>query len=352
MNFKQLKKSFKNKKIFITGNSGFVGSYISLTLSLLGSNLLCYSLKKSNYKYISNLQSYKNKIKTINNDLKNINRYKKNIKKFRPEIVIHLASQPIVKTSYKNPINTFNTNILGTANLLEILKDINSVKQILIFTSDKVYKNQNNKKLNENSILGGLDPYSASKSSQDIIANSYKESFFKKNKNIIIIRAGNIIGGGDWEPTRLLPDFFNSVYKNKKIILRNPKAVRPWQHILDVVNGIIQVLVKKSKKIENKSIILNIGPNNTSNITVIDLIKKIKKNYKNINVPYSIKKINFKETKILKLSNKLIKKKIGWKQKINITNSIKLTFNWYNHFYKNKKNIFKFTEKQILEFFK
>ncbi len=352
MKFKQLKKTFKNKKIFITGNTGFVGSYLSMTLSLMNSNLLCYSLKKNNNNYLSNLQTYKNKIKTINDDLKNISKYKKTIKKFSPEIVIHLASQPIVKTSYKNPISTYKTNILGIVNLLEILKDINSVKQILIFTSDKVYKNQNNKRLNENSTLGGTDPYSASKSSQDIIANSYKESFFKKNKNVIIIRAGNIIGGGDWEFTRLLPDFFNSVYKNKKIILRNPNAVRPWQHILDVVNGIIQVLIKKSKKIEKKSIIFNIGPSNLSNITVLDLIKKIKKNHNNIKINYSIKKINFEETKILKLSNKLLVKKIGWKQKLNITNSIKLTFNWYNQFFINKKNIFKYTENQILEFFK
>ncbi len=316
MNLKQLKKTFNKKKIFITGNTGFVGSYLSMTLSLINSNLLCFSLKKKNNNYLSNLQTYKKKIKTINDDLKNISRYKKTIKKFSPEIVIHLASQPIVKTSYKNTIGTYNTNILGTVNLLEVLKDINSVKQILIFTSDKVYKNQNNKRLNENSTLGGIDPYSASKSSQDIIANSYKESFFKKNKNVIIIRAGNIIGGGDWEITRLLPDFFNSVYKNKKIILRNPSAVRPWQHILDVVNGILQVLVKKSKKIENNSIIFNIGPSNLSNISVLDLIKKIKKNHKNINVKYSIKNINFKETKILKLSNKLLIKKNRMEAKV------------------------------------
>ena len=352
MNLKQLKKIFKNKKVFITGNTGFVGSYLSITLSLMNSNLLCYSLKKINHNYLSNFKSYKKKIKTINDDLKNIARHKKAIKEFKPEIVIHLASQPIVKTSYKNPVNTFNTNILGTVNLLETLKDISSVKQILIFTSDKVYKNQNNNRLNENSTLGGTDPYSASKSSQDIIANSYKESFFKKNKNVIIIRAGNIIGGGDWELSRLLPDLFNSVYRNKKIVLRNPWAVRPWQHILDVVNGIIKVLVKKSKKIETKSIIFNIGPNNLSNITVLELIKKIKKNHNNIDINYSIKKINFNESKVLKLSNKLFRKKIGWKQKLNINNSIQLTYNWYNNFYKNKKNIFKYTEDQILDFFK
>ena len=156
MNLKQLKKTFNKKKIFITGNTGFVGSYLSMTLSLINSNLLCFSLKKKNNNYLSNLQTYKKKIKTINDDLKNISRYKKTIKKFSPEIVIHLASQPIVKTSYKNTIGTYNTNILGTVNLLEVLKDINSVKQILIFTSDKVYKNQNNKRLNENSTLGWI----------------------------------------------------------------------------------------------------------------------------------------------------------------------------------------------------
>ena len=182
MNFKKHQKFFKNRKIFITGNTGFVGSYLSLTLSLMGSKVAGYSLKKNNLNYLSNLRKYKNRIKTITDDVKNIGKYQNYLKKFKPEIVIHLAAQPIVQESYKNTIKTFETNIFGTIKLFETLKKVNSIKQILIFTSDKVYKNQDNPYLTEESNIGGFDPYSASKSSQDIIANSYKEPFFKKSR--------------------------------------------------------------------------------------------------------------------------------------------------------------------------
>ena len=343
---------FKKKRILITGNTGFVGSNVSIALNLLGAQILGYSLKKKDKKYISNSNQFNQRIKTIYDDINQITNHIKLIKKFKPQILIHLASQPIVKDSYEYPFKTYETNIMGTINLFEVAKKINTLKNILVFTSDKVYKNLEKTTLNESSPLGGEDPYSSSKSAQDLISSSYKNSFFKMSKNIFVVRAGNIIGGGDWEKSRLVPDFFISNQKKKNILLRNSKAIRPWQHIYDVINGIFKLLSSKGNKIYSKPFIYNIGPSNSQNITVLDLIKKIKKNHKNININYSTKKINFKEKKILKLSNKLLIKEIGWKQKLNINNSIKLTFNWYNHFYKNQKSIFKFTEKQILEFFK
>ena len=342
---------FKNKKILITGNTGFVGSNLSIVLSLLGSKVVGFSKKKKYKGYLSNHKNFKKKIKTIYGDINKINLFENDLKKFNPQIVVHLASQPIVKDSYIHTRETYKTNILGTIELLETIKKIKSVKQIIIFTSDKVYQNIKGKYLNENSKIGGLDPYSASKSSQDIIANSYKSSFFKKNKNLIIIRAGNIIGGGDFEFSRIVPELFLSLFNNKTLILRNPFAIRPWQHIFDVLYAIVLIIFNSYQKIQTKTIIYNIGPNRSSNIKVIKLVKNIKERINKFNFIKN-KKVLFSETKILKLSNQLIKKKIKWKPSINISKTIDLTIDWYEKFYQNPFKVYEFTIKQIKFFFK
>ena len=344
------KKFFNKKKILITGNSGFVGSYLSIILSLFGAKILGFSLKKKNKGYLSNDRIFKRSIKTIHANILKIHNYKNKIKKFNPEIIIHLASQPVVKESYKNTKETYLTNIFGTIELFELVKKIPSVKQVLIFTSDKVYRNLNGKDLKEDANLGGLDPYSSSKSSQDIIANSYKESFFKYSKNIIIVRAGNIIGGGDFEYSRLIPELFLSIKKNKKFFLRNPNAIRPWQHIFDVLNVLLIIISKSYKKLEKNSIIFNIGPNKSSNIKVINLVKKFKRNLDNLK--FGIKhKSKFNETNILRLSNKKIKKEFNWKPNINISLALKLTALWYEKFNNNPNKIYKFSLDQIKNYF-
>ncbi len=351
MNWKSYQKYFKGKKILITGNSGFVGSYVSLTLSLLGSKILGYSLKKKDNKYLSNFPEYRRRIKTINDDIKNIESYRSTLIRFKPEILIHLASQPLVSQSYIQTKNSYETNVMGTVKLFEVAKNLSSLKNIVIFTSDKVYKNLDNNNLNENSPLGGEDPYSASKSAQDLISNSYKLSFFKKKKNVFLIRAGNIIGGGDWEKTRLIPDLFLSNFKKKNIYLRNPNATRPWQHILDVVEGILKVILVKGKKVSEKSLIYNIGPKSNKDIKVKLLIKKFIDNSNLIKIKFRFKNIHFKEKKFLRLSSKFIKKDINWQSKLRIEDAIQLTTKWYYEFFKNRKNIFNFTTYQIKVFF-
>lgn len=348
---KNFYKDINGKRILITGNTGFVGSYLSLTLSLFGAKVLGYSLKKTNRNFLSNNIKYKNKVKTINDNILNIDRHISEIKQFKPQIIIHLASQPLVKESYLSTLKTYNTNILGTVNLLEICKKLKNLKHVIVFTSDKVYENLNGSILNEKSKLGGIDPYSASKSSQDIITNSYKQSFFKKKINFSIVRAGNIIGGGDWNLSRLVPDIYTSLYHNKKIIIRNPNAIRPWQHILDVVNAIIMLILKNKGLITTNTNIFNVGPEKDSNITVRQLVKKIKDKSNNLDFKILLTKIKFKESKVLKLSNKLIKKKIRWKPLLDINESISITNLWYDQFFNDKKKIFELTEKQILNFF-
>ena len=351
MDSKTYKKFFNKKKILITGNTGFVGSYLSIVLSLFGANILGYSLRKKNKGYLSNNKIYKKSIKTIYDDILRINHHEKQIKTFKPEIIIHLASQPVVKYSYKNTKKTYLTNVMGTIELLELVKKIDTVNQILIFTSDKVYRNLSGKILKEEENLGGLDPYSSSKSSQDIIANSYKVSFFKNSKNIIIVRAGNIIGGGDFGYSRLIPEIFLAFQKNNKIFLRNPNAIRPWQHIFDVINALLAIIFKSSRKIENNSITFNVGPNKNSNIKVISLVNKLIKNFDNLKFGFQYK-VKFNETKILKLSNKKIKEKIKWKPNISISKALKLTAIWYKEFNNNQNKIYEFSLDQIKNYFK
>lgn len=343
---------FRNKRILITGNTGFVGAYLSLTLSMLGSKILGYSLKKQDSRYLSNTNEYKKKIKTIYDDISNISSHKSHIKRFKPQILIHLASQSILSNSYNKSKITYETNVMGTVKLLELARELKFLKNILVFTSDKVYKNTQKRNLNENFPLGGEDPYSASKSAQDIIASSYKYSFFEKNKNIFIIRAGNIIGGGDWEKTRLIPDLFISNYRKKNILLRNPNATRPWQHLLDVNNGILKLISVKGSLVRKKSLIYNLGPKVSKSIKVKDLVLEFIKNSKIIKIKYKFEKLTFKEKKILKLSSNAIYKDIDLRAKLRLSQSIKLTSDWYLMFFKNKNKIFDFTKKEILSFFK
>ena len=348
MKLELLKKKFKGKKILITGNTGFVGSWLTILLNLLGAKILGYSLKKKDTRFLSNTRQFKKKIKIIYSDINNFDKNLNKIKKFKPQIVIHLASQPLVIDSYTNTKKTYFTNVMGTVNFFETIKKIKGISKVIVFTSDKVYRNLEGKILNEESNLGGIDPYSASKSCQDIISNSYKSCFLKKNVNLTILRAGNIIGGGDWNLYRLVPDIFKSIKNKKKIVIRNPNAVRPWQHILEILRAFILILLNKNS---DNAEIFNIGPNLNSNVSVIKLIKLIKKtgNFKNLNI--KIKKNLKYESKILRLSNLKAAKKINFKTNLNLKESVKLTIGWYKNYFLNKNLIFKYTQKQITDYF-
>jgi len=320
------RKYLKNKRILIFGNSGFVGSWLTLSLSFFDAKILGVSLKMSNKNYLSNSSKFKKKIRTLNCDLKNLDNIQSKIVLFKPEIIIHLASQPIVKMGYINPKKTYETNVNGTIKILELARKIKTVKQILIFTSDKVYSNAENKTLTEGSKLGGLDPYSASKSAQDIIAQSYGYSFFQKTK-MVILRSGNIIGGGDWAENRIIPDIVRS-YLNKTVLkLRSVNSTRPWIHIFDVINAILLIITKKNKLTQNA--IFNLSPKIRKQISVKKIINLILNNTTITKI--KMKKINnvIKEKKYLHISSNKAQTTIPWSTKLDLKIALKVTVNFY-----------------------
>jgi CDP-glucose 4,6-dehydratase len=350
-----LRKFWEGKKVFLTGHTGFKGSWLSILLNLLGAKVTGYSLKPFAKPNLFDLAKLERLIHaSIIGDIRDYDKLKKCIYKFSPDFIVHMAAQPLVIESYKSAKYTYEVNTLGTVNILNILNELSFVKCALIITTDKVYFNNNKKSyFKENDLLGGLDPYSSSKSCAELAVNSYNYSFLKK-KNIYVAtaRAGNVIGGGDFSQDRILPDYFCSLLKNKKLILRSPNSIRPWQHVLDPLNGYLLLLMKlyKKQKLANSS--FNFGPRKLNNQSVSYVINLINKDFNNsvivIKKNNSIKDYN--ESKILMLNSNKSKKILNWQNKYNLTQSIKLTSLWFKEYLK-KKNILKATQDQILNYF-
>ena len=336
-----LEKNFKNKKVIVTGHTGFKGSWLTLSLKNLGAKVLGISknipTKPSNYL----ASKIDRETKSLRADVKDLDKLRKIIKKFKPDFIFHLAAQSLVSISYENPKETWETNLLGTLNILEILKDIERNTVVVIITSDKAYKNVEKKKgYKETDVLAGIDPYSASKSSTEIAIKSYFDCFLRNKKNIKlgVARAGNVIGGGDWSKNRLIPDCVRSWSKNKTAKIRNPHSTRPWQHVLESVWAYILFAskLKSIKKLNGQA--FNFGPNNRKNYSVIELLVSMKKNWNN--VKYLIKKSKkFKESNLLKLNCNKAKKHLGWENILKFDENIKLTAEWYQFFYSNKNKI-------------
>ena len=277
------KNIFNKKKILITGHTGFKGSWLTLWLQSLGAKVIGVSknIPTSPSHYVS--LGIDKKILSEKIDIKNLNRLRKVFTKHQPDFVFHLAAQSIVRKSYLEPVETWKTNLIGTLNVLEALRGIKKICTAVLITSDKAYKNLEIKRgYIETDIIGGIDPYGASKSAAEIVIQSYIKSFFSHNKNkvsIAVARAGNVIGGGDWSQDRLVPDCIKSCIKGKTVILRNPKSTRPWQHVLEVINGYLTLACKLRKNKNFHGEAFNFGPNLKRNHQVQEVASEMKKNW-------------------------------------------------------------------------
>jgi CDP-glucose 4,6-dehydratase len=350
-----LKNFFYQKKVIITGHTGFKGSWLTLWLKTYEANIFGISkdipTKPSNF----NASKVYNGIKNYKLDILDQKKLKKLFLKIKPDYVFHLAAQSLVKKSYKDPSITWNTNLIGTLNILESLRQLNKSCFAVLVTSDKCYLNKETYKgYKESDTLGGEDPYSASKASTEILIKSYVKSFFKeKNRKIIIasVRAGNVIGGGDWSKNRLIPDCIIKWSKYKAVKIRNPLSTRPWQHVLEAVYGYILLATKLSKDFKLHGEPFNFGPSGNSNYNVIFLIKTINKFWKNIRW-YIVANKNklFKESNLLRLNIQKVKKIIKWKPILKFEECVAMTINWYRYFYFKSKDMSNLSLDQIKKY--
>jgi CDP-glucose 4,6-dehydratase len=350
-----LKNFFYKKKVIVTGHTGFKGSWLTLWLKTYGANIFGISkdipTKPSNF----NVSKVYNGIKNYKLDITDQKSLKKLFLKIKPDYVFHLAAQSLVKKSYEDPSITWNTNLIGTLNILESLRQLNKSCVAVLVTSDKCYLNkETHKGYKESDTLGGEDPYSASKASAEILIKSHVKSFFKeKNKKIYIasVRAGNVIGGGDWSKNRLIPDCISKWSKNKGVKIRSPLSTRPWQHVLEAVYGYILLATKLSKNLRLHGESFNFGPSNNSNYNVIFLVKTISKFWKNIKWSIVANKNKlFKESNLLRLNIQKVKKIIKWKPILKFEECIAMTINWYRYFYFKSKDMSDLSLYQIKEY--
>ena len=355
MDIKYFGNTYYKKKVLITGNTGFKGSWLTLWLLELGAYVYGISKDIPTNPSLFQTLSLENKIIHKYIDINNYNDLSYNVNEIKPDFIFHLAAQPIVIESFINPINTFQTNILGTANLLDVVRINNLSTKIIIITSDKCYQNNNELwSYRESDMLGGKDPYSASKGACELVVKSYYESYFK-NSNCIIttVRAGNVIGGGDWSDNRIIPDIMNSFFNKNILNLRNPNSTRPWQHVLEPLSGYLSLgfYMSKDKSLNGES--FNFGPNSDELYTVSELVNSLLNFLKKESIEtFQINKIapKYDEAKFLKLNCDKALLKLNWKSVLDFDTTCQYTANWYNNYYTNSNSILEYTIGQIKDY--
>lgn len=351
---------FRNKKILITGHTGFKGSWLTQILLNWGAIITGIALKPSTNPNLFDSLGIKRKINNFFVDVRNFKKVKEIILKKKPEIVFHLAAQPLVRDSYDDPLYTFETNIIGTANVLEAIKEFGEVKSAVIITTDKVYENKGSGIIyKEDDKLGGYDPYSSSKAGAEIVINSYIQAFFnpkdygKNHKTLIAsARSGNVIGGGDWQKDRIIPDIVRAVFEKKgKLKIRNPKSIRPWQYVLEDLEGYLLLAKKLYEGKKEFSEAWNFGPDIAENCLMVEEL--VKKSFKILKKGTYIIERDFvkHEDEIVRLNIDKARKKLKWKPKLDIDRTLECAFDWYDNFYK-KNDCKDFTDRQIELFFK
>lgn len=347
---------WKQKKIFLTGHTGFKGSWMSLWLQDLEAEVVGYSNNIPTEPSLFKIANVEEGMKSIIGDVRDLEKLSTEILDFQPEIIIHMAAQSLVQDSYNEPLETFSTNIMGTVNLFEAVKRCQSVKVMINVTSDKCYEEKDLQRgFIESDPLGGHDPYSSSKGCSELITSAYRKSFFNKTKNrdisLASVRAGNVIGGGDWAKDRLIPDIMKGILKNESIRIRNPNYIRHWQHVLDPLNGYLMLAEKMWNENEKFAESWNFGPIENNAKPVSWILEKFNEKWENgIKWELDDKEYNH-ENKFLKLDSSKSNSKLGWISKIELEEAIRLIVEWYSMF-KKGEDMKKVTKEQIRYFSK
>lgn len=346
---------YNGKKILVTGHTGFKGSWLSIWLHELGAEVI--GLAKDPYTEKDNyvLSDLKDKIIDLRGDITDGKQMKEIFAKYQPDIVFHLAAQPLVRLSYEIPVETYQINVMGTINVMEAIRATNSVKVGVMITTDKCYENKEQIwGYRENEPMGGYDPYSSSKGAAEIAIASWRCSFMnpdnydKHGKSIASVRAGNVIGGGDWAKDRIIPDCIRALEADKPINIRNPKAIRPWQHVLEPLSGYMLLAKKMWDEPTKYSECWNFGPGLESIASVWEIASKLVKYYGKGILKNGYNSNALHESNLLMLDITKAKFKLCWEPRININQCIELTSEWYQGY--KEKEVYSLCVEQINEY--
>lgn len=342
--------TYKGRRVLLTGHTGFKGSWLALWLTQLGAEVCGYSLKPNTVPSMFTALDIEHKIaKNVFGDILDKNLLNKTFSEFQPEIVFHLAAQPLVRLSYAEPVLTYETNVMGSLNVLEAARKTASVKAFVNITTDKCYENKEvSRGYTEDEPMGGYDMYSSSKGCVEILSSSYRRSFLQDGYALATARAGNVIGGGDWAADRLLPDCVRSIEEGKTIEIRNPHATRPWQHVLEPLSGYLllgHLLYTQGHKYAEG---FNFGPKADSVLTVAEVAKLAVKYYGKGEVVVH-KKDNLHEANLLMLDITKARERLGWTPTYTAEQAVEKSISWYKQFYEGKP-MYDFTLQQISEY--
>ncbi|MDB5200737.1 MAG: ddhB [Ferruginibacter sp.] len=344
---------YKGKKILVTGHSGFKGSWLVAVLQQMGAEIFGYALAPGTNP--NHLDLLAPDVDATYNNILQKDALHEFMQHASPEIIFHLAAQPLVRESYRNPLNTYETNVIGTLNVLEAARTCHSVRAIVCITTDKVYENKEIEyAYTEDDQLGGYDMYSSSKACCEILIASYRNSFFNmndygKHHNMLIAsaRAGNVIGGGDWSSDRLIPDIVRSTVSGQKVEIRNPSAIRPWQHVLDCIFGYLLMATKLFEGDTQVASAWNFSPSTAELMTVEAVLKGAKQHWPQIEVTFNKDPDDFHEANLLMLDNSKAVHKLGWQPAWTTADAIEKTIKWYRAFYEEGEVL---TNKQIANY--
>lgn len=350
---KKLTGAYQGRTVLVTGHTGFKGSWLALWLESLGAKVIGYSLDPPTDPSFFQATGLSDRIVDNRGDILDRVRIFEMIKKYRPEYIFHLAAQPLVRFSYKHPLDTFNVNVIGTAHVLESVRTSQYPVTCVCITSDKCYANREcDYAYREDDPVGGHDPYSASKAAAELVIASYRKSFFSPGKephvSLSSVRAGNIIGGGDWAEDRIVPDCVRALVQGDPVEIRNPGAVRPWQFVLDPLFGYLWLALKMGEEPDKYADAWNFGPDHSNTVDVRTLAEKILREWgsgtwkvpsQNENTPH--------EAGYLKLDSTKSIVRLGWKPAYGIDEAVMKTIGWYREFYNGNNDMYEFSLQQI-----
>ena len=349
-------KTWQGRRVFLTGHTGFKGSWLAFWLARLGARIRGYALDPCTETNLFNQASVSTVVEDVRGDVRDCAKLETSMTEFKPEIVFHLAAQPIVRRSYADPVGTYGTNVMGTVHLMEAIRKTPSVRAAVCVTTDKCYQNQEwIWPYRETDPLGGYDPYASSKACAEIVSAAYRSSFFpidrlhEHHMGLATARAGNVIGGGDWSEDRLIPDLIRGFRSNQPVLIRRPNAIRPWQHVLDPLHGYMMLAQELLAQPARFASAYNFGPSDDDVWPVERIATKLVRMWGDGAswIRDSVPSVH--EDQVLRLDASKARVELGWKPRLGIEAALEWTTEWYRA-WNQGDNMAKFTEKQIAEY--